>query len=132
MLTNLYGMAKKTVVPVIDGLFKDPVLVVDVLYKMFLGKGEYDDVLGYQPTLTQDISTRMLKLRHTRESVAASSNSEVEIGDMNILLQYSVDLVNAGSKDLIEVVVTGDKYKVFHVDFIFDLLISITVKGDFT
>jgi hypothetical protein len=125
-------MAKKTVAPVIDGLFKDQVLAVDILYKMFLGKGEYDDVLGYQPTLTQDISTRMLKLRHTKESVAASSNSEVEIGDMNILLQYSADLMNAGSKDLIEVVATGDKYKVFHVDFIFDLLISVTVKGDFT
>lgn len=132
MFTNLYGMAKQTVAPVITGLFKDSTLSVALLYKKFAGKGSFDDALGYQPTLYTDIPTRMLKLRHTRESVAASSNSDVEVGDLNILLQYSADLKDAGNKDLIEVIETGDKYKVFHVDIIFDLLISVTVKGDFT
>lgn len=83
ILTRISPIAKDTIA---KNLFSDPLLKVSMVYKRFISN-DYNPATGTNTVVTEDHDIIAVRMKHTEDSVKASS-FKVEVGMTLFLLQY--------------------------------------------
>ncbi len=121
ILTRISPIAKDTIA---KNLFSDPLLKVSMIYKRFMSN-VYNPETGPN-VITEDLPIIAVKMKHTNDSVKASS-FKVEVGMTLFLLQYDDLPFTPSLKDTMVEVLTGKEYAFKGLDPIFNILYSVTV-----
>lgn len=122
ILTRISPIAKDTIA---KNLFSDPLLKVSMVYKRFISN-DYNPATGTNTVVTEDHDIIAVRMKHTEDSVKASS-FKVEVGMTLFLLQYDDLPFTPTLKDTMVEVLTGKEYAFKGLDPIFNILYSITV-----
>lgn len=123
---GLFGQVIPQIQAVLTQLFADDVLPEDVIYRSYVGQtfdsGEKRTIDSYN-----DVPLTAVRLRHNQRSQQVS-NTHVEVGDVLFMFDFRGFPENYALKDQI-VDAAGTTFDIKGIDNIFELAISVTVKG---
>lgn len=122
------------VAKVIRDAVNDRVLSREIIYKRYVGPGEFDEEAGH-PTANYDPMTiRAAALTHTERSVSAQGLSgNVQAGDHVYLIKATSLLVNGLTQDSFSqkdiIVDGGEERKITNLNWALQFAVQVTVLG---
>lgn len=123
---SLFSQVFPQIRAVLTALFNDDVLPEEIIYRSYAGQ-TFDAGEGRAIDSFDEVQLTAIRLRHNKRSQQVS-NTHVEIGDVLFMFDFRGFPENYALKDQI-VDAAGTTFDIKGIDDIFELAISVTVKG---
>jgi hypothetical protein len=123
---SIIDQIRSPVAGLLQKLLADRKLAKNVTYRQWKSQA-FDEAQGHAEDTYEDSLVKAVKLKHTRKSVAASTSSAVEVGDVVYVFKAADLPLDVSLKDLLVADLQTQTIKA--IDDIFGLAWFVTVEG---